>query len=449
MFSKHLFYAILLHILLILLTAGGSLFLIATGTAYILGLLAGLFSIFQIANLVRCLNARNRQIAFFLNTIEDNESTFYFPVHKTGADQRLLYESFNRINHLIGEMRIKSREQEYFYKAMLENIPGGVIAWDNTGKILTVNDTALKLLECSRLTERKQLNDISPDFERLPDPSLSVVKIFTTRGICQLAVTCTVMRLRERFVTLLSIQDINEALNEKEADSWNKLTHILTHEIMNSIAPITSLSEMLADYFEQNGVIRKQEEITEQTIEKTLKGLNIIQRRGNSLLRFTEAYRQLTALPEPEIQSLSVRDIANNLLTLLQSDLEKENIQLNVHIVPETLLVRADENLLSQVMLNLLQNAIQALTLADVGQKTICVEANATDQHTIINIMDNGPGIPQDILENIFVPFFTTKTSGSGIGLSLSRQIIRLHKGQLQVSSSPGSETCFSILLPK
>lgn len=445
MFSKRIFYEIFFHVLLILLVAGVGLVCIFSQKAIIFGTIFLVCALFQIQFLVAQLNKQNRRITLFFDAIQDHESTLLFPEQVKNKEQRQLHIAFNRINRLISETKLKSREQEDFYKALLESSPGGVISWDNTGRITVANRVSRQLLNCPNLYHRSQLIEINPEFCFEPDNPPSLIQIATPQGNRQLSVTSTTMRLHEQTATLLALQDIHEALSEKETESWNRLTHTLTHEIMNSIAPITSLSEMLSGYFEINGTAKKQEEITDQIIQKTIKGLNIMQRRGNSLLHFTDAYRKLTALPQPEIQPFPLKELLNNLCILLQPELEENHIRLVIDISPVSLILYADENQLSQVMINLLKNAIQALAEHPNGEIRIFATQN---EQTVIEVIDNGPGIPALILENIFVPFFTTKSTGSGIGLNLSRQIIHQHKGQLQATSVPDRETRFIITLP-
>lgn len=446
MFSKRIFYGILFQILLILLVAGCGAACILSQKAVVFGAVFLVCSVFQIQFLVSRLNRQNRRIALFFDAINDNEPTVYFPEHIANKEQQQLHIALNRINRLISETKHRNQGQEDFYKALLENTPDGVISWNENGRIILANRTAHELLNCPQLLHRSQLDAISPEFQTLPANTHALIKIVSQEGERQLSVTAATMRLHGRTMALLAIQNINEALSEKETESWNRLTHILTHEIMNSIAPITSLSEMLSSYFDNNGTVQKQEEITDEVIQKTIKGLNIIQRRGNSLMHFTDAYRKLTCLPRPDIQTFTLRELTDHLSALLQPELQERRIRLNIRITPAALLVNADENLLSQVMINLLRNALQALSATDNGEIKIIASQN---EQTVIEVVDNGPGIPAAILENIFVPFFTTKPSGSGIGLSLSRQIIRLHKGQLQAASIPNRETRFTITLPR
>jgi len=250
--------------------------------------------------------------------------------------------------------------------------------------------------------------------------------------------------LKNKKIVLLSIQDIRNELDEKETASWIKLTRVLTHEIMNSIAPITSLSETLAGYYIGEDGPRAPEEMNKQTIANTIKGLTVIQERGKGLVNFVDAYRKLTHLPKPDCKMLNLNDFLEKVKLLLSAEPNFYRIEFSITPVEESIILFIDENLFSQVIINLVRNSFQALNGQKNGVIKIMASKN-TNGTTTINIIDNGPGIPAEILDEIFVPFFTTRENGSGIGLSLSRQIIRLHGGNLKVISRQDIETIFSI----
>lgn len=241
-------------------------------------------------------------------------------------------------------------------------------------------------------------------------------------------------------------KEFDRELYRKEYESYDKLMHILTHEIMNSIAPIVSLSGTLLSYFRTKENNKNSDEITEATIRKTIRGLDTIKSQGQSLMNFTNSYRQLARLQTPKPKRFRLIRLIRNIEMLFLSDLQHLQILLSISHIREETEVYADEELLSQVLINLIKNAMQALEGQENGEITLTAEQNRTS--TLIEVIDNGPGVPHDILKDIFVPFFTTKDHGSGIGLSLSRQIIGMHGGELQVSSRPYSETKFTVILP-
>ena len=274
------------------------------------------------------------------------------------------------------------------------------------------NSAALTLLGCQQIAQYDQLKPILQEKEKKERLSLSQNQ----------------MKLQNETITILSIKDISNELNDKESESWNKLSHVLTHEIMNTIAPIISLSQTLSAYPDNS--------------EKTLRGLHIIQAQSERLLEFTESFRRLSYLPQPERKRFSLTALLQNLQELLSTDFQENQIHFTLTCQPEFIDMDGDENQLSQVLLNLLRNSIQALD----GRTDGAIEIYAyRDEHISIDVTDNGPGIPDELQEKIFIPFFTTKSEGTGIGLSLCRQIIRNHNGHLSILESRPGKTIFHI----
>jgi signal transduction histidine kinase len=272
-----------------------------------------------------------------------------------------------------------------------------------------------------------------------------LVSVITERGTIQLSLKATSFKTKDNELILLSVQDIRNELDEIELDSWMKLIRVLMHEIMNSIAPITSLSESLCKFFTIDGRPALPEELNETTIRTTLRGLNVIKEQGNGLMLFVESYRKLTRLPKPDKKIFKVEEVVNRIKVLYPSLENSEKVKLILTVTPPEIELLADENQISQVLINLVKNALQANEKNQEGKIHISAKYN-TDRRPEICVTDNGPGIPDEILEQIFVPFFTTRENGSGIGLSLSRQIMRLHGGSLQVRSVPGKETVFCMI---
>ena len=390
-FSRHIYWIILLHVMLILVTSGTGVWLIISQRGFVIGTLLITCSLFQISRLVNKLNSFNQKLRVFFDAIEDKDNMLYFPEQNVSKEQEKLNRSLNRINFLLAKTQSEYSKQEHFYRSLLEEVPSGVLAWDSTGKIIIANSTALSLLDCQQLTRYRQLESL----------------------------------LQE------SIKDIGDELSDKESESWNKLSHVLTHEIMNTIAPIISLSQTLSTYPDIN--------------EKAVRGLRIIQAQSERLLQFTESFRHLSYLPKPEKKLFSLTATLQNLRELLSGDFKESNIIFTLTCEPKTIYMKGDENQLSQVLLNLLKNSMQALEGKEKGR--ISIHA-LQDEHISIDIADNGPGIPPELQEKIFIPFFTTKSEGSGIGLSLCKQIIRLHDGHLTIQESNPGKTIFHIDMP-
>ena len=410
-FSRHIYWTILLRILLILATSGTGLWLIISQRGIIIGMLLIICSLFQIGGIVTYLNNINRKLRLFFDAIEDRDNTFSYPEQGINEEQQQLNRSLNRINALLAQTKMDYQKQEHFYRSL----PNGIIAWNNSKKIIFVNNTALTLLNIESLTLYSQLENILQNEKNRKRLSLSQSQ----------------MKLQDETITLLSIQDIDDRLNENESESWSKLSHVLTHEIMNTIAPIISLSQTLASYPEIS--------------EKGIRGLHIIQAQSERLMEFTESFRHLSYLPQPEKRLFSLSDLLHNLEELLQTNFQENNISFTLRCSPEPMMTEGDEKQLSQVFLNLLKNAMQALEGHPHGELSLQAEQ---DEYIVIDITDNGPGIPPEIMDKVFIPFFTTKSEGTGIGLSLCKEIIRRHEGHLAIKESRAGKTVFHIELP-
>lgn len=414
-FSRHIYWIILLHIVLILATSGTGIWLIISQRGYTIGTLLIICSLFQIGGLVKKLNSFNQKLRLFFDAIEDKDNMLYFPERNVSKEQEKLNRSLNRINLLLSKTQSAYSKQEHFYRSLLEEVPSGVLAWDSSGKIIMANSAALSLLDCPQPSQYHQLESLLQAQDKKSRLSLSQSQ----------------MKLQDETISILSIKDIGDELSDQESESWNKLSHVLTHEIMNTIAPIISLSQTLSTYPDIN--------------EKAIRGLRIIQAQSERLLEFTESFRHLSYLPQPEKKLFSLTATLQNLQELLSGDCKENHITFTLTCQPESIDMNGDKNQLSQVLLNLLKNSMQALEGKTDG--TISIYAQQ-DDHISIDITDNGPGILPELQEKVFIPFFTTKSEGTGIGLSLCKQIIRNHGGHLAIQESQPGKTVFHIDIP-
>lgn len=414
-FSRGLYWTIWIYIVLILVTSGTGIWLIISLRGIIIGILLLACALLQIGALAHKLDTFNRKIRLFFDAVQDNDNMIYFPEQHVNKEQEMLNRSLNRINDLLSQSQTEYQKQEHFYRSLLEEVPSGILAWNGSGKIIVANSAALSLLGCSQLTLHSQLE------------SLLQNKAIRQR----LSTSQNQMKLQDETISLLSIKDIGDELSDKESESWSKLSHVLTHEIMNTIAPIISLSQTLSSYPDMN--------------EKSVRGLRIIQNQSERLMEFTESFRHLSYMPRPEKRRFSLSTLLHNLEVLLQTDFEQSHIAFTLHCNPISIEVEGDKNQLSQVFLNLLKNSMQALEGRDDGE--ICIVVQQAEPLSI-DITDNGNGIPAEIQEKIFIPFFTTKSEGTGIGLSLCKQIIRQHNGRLSIKESQSGKTTFHIDLP-
>jgi nitrogen fixation/metabolism regulation signal transduction histidine kinase len=431
-----------------------TLFLAATGLAlgwlffdrglYILTSVFAIIFLILVAELISYLNRTNRKIAFFFDAVRNDDSTLHFPVNTGNKSLDDLNQSLNNLNELIKTIKFDLQEQEQYFKTILEHVSIGVITINQSGNIFLSNSAARNLLNRDQLTHVTQLMQVDKKLflaiKELNPGDHKLVSFNSSSGTVQLSLKSTSFNTADQNYQLVAIQDIKNEMETKELESWIKLIRVLTHEIMNTIAPITSLSQTISGYFKNlNGEIPNQ-----KIIANTVKGLEIINERGSGLLSFVENYRQLTRLPQPEKKKIIVSQFLESTVTLLQVDSKNENTQIEWDCTPRELEIVADEKQIAQVLINLVKNAEEALKKKENGKISIKAEINKNGRPQIA-VNDNGTGIPGDLLDKIFVPFFSTKENGSGIGLSLSRQIMQKHGGTLKVESLP-QKTCFTIL---
>ena len=409
-------------------------------------LLCSLTIMFLTISLISYLNTTNRKILYFFESIRNDDSSLSFTVDEKNKTLLEIYKSMNRVNEEIQQLKIANMQQEQYFRILLEHLATGIITYNSKGFIMHANSSAKTLLSVDVLTHLQQIERVDPKLYQIINsikPSeRRLIPIATEQGTIQLSLKAASFRTKETDLVILSIQDIKNELDEKELESWMRLIRVLMHEIMNSITPITSLSESLFSIFNKNGHPVLPQQVTEKAINTTLQGLNVIKEQGKGLMSFVDSYRKLTRIPEPDKKLFKVADMINRILILYNS-LEKNNgIDLSVSLNNPDLEIFADQNLISQVLINLVKNAQEANENNREGR--IRISANVDiNNHPEICVTDNGPGISEENLDEIFVPFFTTRQKGSGIGLSISKQIMRVHGGNLKVRSVPGKETVF------
>lgn len=372
-----------------------------------------------------------KQVLFMIDALENNDNTFRFPEEDGTMESRQINVALNRVGHILYNVKSETAQQEKYYELILDFVSTGLLVLNDNGAVYQKNKEALRLIGLNIFTHVRQLSKVDTVLMNRvencrPGDKLQVT-FHNERGTVNLSIRVSEINVRKEHLRILALNDINTELDEKEIDSWIRLTRVLTHEIMNSVTPITSLCDTLLSMSES-----KDEEISH--------GLQTISATGKGLLSFVESYRQFTRIPTPEPSLFYVKAFIERMVELARHQNPCDNIIFHTEISPEDLILYADENLISQVVINLLKNAIQAIGSQPDGKIEIQAYCNDTEE-ILIEIKNNGPEIPLEIAEHIFIPFFTTKEGGSGIGLSISRQIMRLSGGSLTLL--PDKETRF------
>lgn len=361
-----------------------------------------------------------------------------------------MYQYFDEINAKLEKTRIENEIQNNYFRTIVDQTAVGLISFHPDGTVEFFNDTVKKIFGINVLRNLYKLNrykeGLAETLLELKSNDQTLVSIIQNGELFQLATKKVMFKAGDKLLHLVSFQNIKPELDEKELESWQKLIRVLTHEIMNSMTPIITLVTTISRQYKnkEDGSLKKPGDVTGQVIDKTIKGLELIETRGQGLIHFVQNYREVTRLPKPEFRLINVRDMFSGILLLFEEQFAKSGIICTLDCHP-SLYINGDIKLLEQVFINLVKNAAEALD--ETPEPAISITAQTQNNQTVIEVIDNGKGIPQDLLENIFVPFFTTKQQGSGIGLSLSRQIIRLHGGTMNVQSEPGTRTLFTIKL--
>lgn len=412
---------------------------------YILSVIANILLVAQTYSVIYLVNQTNKKITYLFDAIKNEDFTLRFPEKLSVKSSKELNQSLNMINSMIKAIHLKNQEQERYYQEILRQAHIGVFTINQKGQILYANPIVQNLLNYRPLNHVKQLNLIDHNlyeiFKDLKPFENTILKLPNERSIRELSIKCTPITIEDQSLLLVVIHDIQKELDKKETDSWVKLIRVLTHEIMNTITPITSISESILKYFKAIDE-KLNVKLNKDQINNTIKGLEVIKEQGIDLMEFVQSYRSFLSLPKPVKGLISAKKLLDKVLVLMNQENYSGIVSLEQSVTPLDLDLFVDQKQISQILINLVKNALQSLS----GQKDGRILLTAGINHTgkkYIQISDNGPGIPPDIMEKIFVPFFTTKDKGTGIGLSLSKQIIHLHGGSLKAHSIAFKETTF------
>lgn len=372
-----------------------------------------------------------KKVIFLFDAIDNVDFSFNFPMQGVSKNDRILHQSLNRIKAFLQHTREEQMEREKYYEKILNMVDAGIMVVDSHDNVLQHNQAALRLLDTDVLTHLNQVR------EKLKDEHLSKHE--------------TATMIKDKPVRIIAISDVSHELSNQEIDSWIKLIRVLTHEIMNTITPVTSLSETLLKELEEDMHWEGRfATYPNSPKEKDLRiGLETIHKTGTELLSFVNNYRRFTHVPQPQPSLFYVEPFLNRMALLC-------NHEVSIEVSPKDLIVYADESLIAHVVTNLLKNAVEAIKekesteVSEDKHAFIRIKAYANEQEAIVIDVTNNAGIiPDDIAAHIFIPFFTTKKEGSGIGLSLSRQIMRVSGGTLSLhQDKEENTTTFRIVIP-
>lgn len=413
-------------------------YLIFRTTLYATLIIVGLLIILQIYTLIRYVNTTNRHLTRFFETVKYSDFSQTFAPTGLGMIFKPLEKAMSEVINAFRVTRAEKEEHSRYLQTVIEHINTGLLAFNSSGDVQLMNRTAKRLLATGQLKNIKHLSIDDP--QRLLHMTAGD-KMSVKLNHNQLFISATIVKMKGEAITFLSIQNIQSELEEKEMEAWQNLIRVLTHEIMNSITPISSLASTVNELLETE----KEAPYSGETFDDIKNAVKTIEKRSQGLMHFVNSYHSLTHLPKPKFKTVRVKELLQQVHQLLEKDLSCAKIACRMQTTPDSLQQIADPNLLEQVLINLILNAMHAVK--EKKEPFISVQAFTNIHGRIeIQVTDNGSGIDDEVRDRIFIPFFSTKKEGSGIGLSLCRQIMRLHKGTIVVHSEPGIKTVFSLV---
>jgi nitrogen fixation/metabolism regulation signal transduction histidine kinase len=404
--------------------------------------------VLQAWSLVNQANKTNADLEKFFSSVEDHDSSVRFSEKYMNNSFGKLHYRMNNVNTIIQNVKIENERTSLFLQSAVDHVDIGLLSFDMNGTIGIYNRAAKRYLKAQQLWQLSSLKTMNDELFKIINtikPGQEILHKMKIDNLLQsILIKAAQLKFENNVIKLVSFQDITNELDKKELDSWKKLIRVLTHEIMNSISPITSLTTVISGYFRKKDdeSMVPLNKIDHQIVIKTLSGLDTIEETGKGLLDFVDKYRSLTSLPKPDLSRFTVDSLFRKCKILMDSNIS-DNIKITAIVFPEDISIEADYAQVEQILINLIKNAVEALP--DGKNGTIHLKAMYAEDGVLIQVEDNGTGIPGDIIEDIFVPFYTTKENGTGIGLSLSKQIMQNHGGTISVNSSPDKGSRFTL----
>ncbi|OUJ72268.1 sensor histidine kinase [Hymenobacter crusticola] len=418
-------------------------------SAYMPALFLGFLIVGLGLELARYVTRSNQELASFLLAVKYRDFSQHFNEAHTDPALKQLHTAFNQLNGTFRQLSAEKEAQFTYLQTILALIDTGIISYDSNGQVEWVNESFKQILELPYLRNMHALQKRHPvlheAIQQLQVGVPAVVKLTVGQKTMQLLLSATSFKIHQRSFTLVAFKNVSHTLEETQTEAWQKLLRVMTHEIMNSVAPIASLADTLRRHVHLEKAKAAVSLGTDSDLlDDVEEGIRIIQHRSEGLLNFAQVYRNFSKITTPLLTTIYVQELFQSIRALLARQLAEQHIELVLSVQPADLLLQADSQLMEQVLINLVLNAAHAV--AECSQPRIQLIGKSTaDGRVVLEVLDNGSGIPTDLLDSIFIPFFTTRPNGSGIGLSLARQIMHLHKGSIQVQSVEGAGSVFRL----
>jgi two-component system, NtrC family, nitrogen regulation sensor histidine kinase NtrY len=437
---------VILRVILLGLSVSLFNFMIVRQNMLFAAILTGVVIILQLVEIFRFVSQTNRKLTRFLESVKYSDFISGFTSdHKLGKSFKDLNIAFNEVLEAFRKARSEKEEHWQYLNSVVQQVRTGILSYDIDGNVQLMNANAKRFLGIPNLKNIKELIQPNPKlYHAINSVEAGKSEVYKSGNELYLSIQSTELRIRGIDVKLVTLQNIQPELQKQELEAWQNLTRVLRHEIMNSITPISSLTSTLREILDHD-MIQKEDhyELKDEGADDLREGLSTIENRSKGLIKFIDAYREYTSLPKPKMVTVRLKDLIEHVAQLMKTELKKTKVDFQYEWSSEYLTIQADVEMIEQVLINLLKNAIEAL--AETEDPKLLLIGRYEDGVIKIEVIDNGPGIIKEAREHIFVPFYTTKRTGSGIGLSLSRQIMQMHNGSLSVESEPDVRTVFTM----
>lgn len=437
---------VIIRVVLLGLTMALFVYMITRPNMLFAAMLMGIIIIVELVDIFKFISQTNRKLTRFLESVKYSDFISGFAAdNRLGKSFKELNIAFNEVLEAFRKARSEKEEHWQYLNSVVQQVRTGILSFDIDGNVQLMNANAKRFMGITSIKNIKELININPKlYHAINSVELGKSELYKGGNEIYLTIQSTELRIRGTDVKLITLQNIQPELQKQELEAWQNLTRVLRHEIMNSITPISSLTSTLREILDHDMEKRNSHyELKEEGADDLREGLSTIENRSRGLIKFIDAYREYTSLPKPKMATVRLKDLIDHVAQLMRTELKKTSIDFHYSCSSDYLTIQADVEMIEQVLINLLKNAIEALSETENPKLELI---GTYDESAVkIEITDNGPGIIKEALEHIFVPFYTTKRTGSGIGLSLSRQIMQMHNGSITVESNPDVKTVFTL----
>ncbi len=444
---------VVIRVILFGFTNFGFFYLLVTRQRFFSMVFLGILIVLQVVLLIHYVNTTNRNLARFLLLFGEEDTAFVSLKEKVEKTFQGLHYSFKHLNEEISQMRLEKQYATIRFEKVVNHMTAGILVWNNDGAIEVINKSGLFMLGVPGMKHMNELDKIRPGLQTkiaaIQPGNKATIRMENPWGEMQnILFRSTELLLGKTRLNLVSFQDIRAELEEQEIESWQKLIRVLIHEVSNSVTPITTLGTTIKNRISSfSSAMNRKDDTNANLIKDIYRSAELIEQRGNGLLDFIQQYKSFIRLPEPQLKDVPVKLLLDDVCSLCSPMVRDLPITINCQTVDENLQIHIDHKMIEQVLINLIQNAIDALTVKKDG--IIQLKARKTRDTAEIVVEDNGTGMEGEVIDKVFIPFFTTKEKGSGIGLSLCRRILQLHGGNVRINSKFHQGTTITLSFPQ